>query len=184
MLDLQKDYLVVHAILGVQRLRTCVAVPVVTTANAMATVGGHTIYKVKGTQVLTAHGRVPDDKLDARCGAEPWARGPAPAAAHLMLWGSAKRCAPQHRLRAVSVVDVWHRPGRTLRSAGAVAQSAALSALRTDRAPRPQASRAPERRGGPHRLRRGAPLLRHKQPDVQHAARRRRGHARAALAAL
>ena len=78
MLDLQKDYLVVHAILGVQRLRTCVAVPVVTTANAMATVGGHTIYKVKGTQVLTAHGRVPDDKLDARCGAEPWARGAAP----------------------------------------------------------------------------------------------------------
>lgn len=69
MLNFEKDYLVAHAILGVQRLRTCVAVPVVTTAQAMATVGGHTIYKVKGTQVLTANGRAPEDKLDARCAA-------------------------------------------------------------------------------------------------------------------
>jgi hypothetical protein len=67
MLNITTDYLTAHAILGVQRLSTCVAVPVVTAAKAVATLGSDTVFQVKGSKVLTANGRPPMDPGDVRC---------------------------------------------------------------------------------------------------------------------
>lgn len=69
MQTVDKDYMTAYAILGVQRLRTCVAVPIVTEAKAVATVSTHSIYKMMKTKVLTAQGKPPEDKGDVKCGA-------------------------------------------------------------------------------------------------------------------
>jgi hypothetical protein len=66
MIDLSTDYMTVHALLGVQRLATCVAVPVVTAAEAVATIGGESVFKVTATAVLTANGAPLANKGDAR----------------------------------------------------------------------------------------------------------------------
>lgn len=68
MIDLSVDFMTVHAILGVQRLTTCIAVAVVTAAEAVAMMGGEAVFKVTATAVLTANGAPPADKGDARSG--------------------------------------------------------------------------------------------------------------------
>jgi hypothetical protein len=66
MLNLSTDYITAHAILGVQRLSTCVAVPIVTSAKAVATLGSDTVFRIKETKVLTANGQAPEDPGDCR----------------------------------------------------------------------------------------------------------------------
>lgn len=65
-IDLTTDYVVVHAILGVQHLRTCSVVAVVTSAEEAAIFNGEPIYKVNKTAVLSAEGKAPTDAGDAR----------------------------------------------------------------------------------------------------------------------
>lgn len=64
--DLKADYTVAHAVLGMQRFRTCSAVAIVTAAQEVAVLNSDPIYKVTGTAVLSANGKPPKDKHDAR----------------------------------------------------------------------------------------------------------------------
>jgi hypothetical protein len=65
-IDLKADYIVAYAILGMQRFRTCSAVAIVTAAQEVAVLNSHPVYKVTGTAVLSADGKPPKDKHDAR----------------------------------------------------------------------------------------------------------------------
>ena len=65
-IDLKTDYTAAHAVLGMQRFRTCSAVAIVTAAQEVAVLNSDPIYKVTGTAVLSANGKPPKDKHDAR----------------------------------------------------------------------------------------------------------------------
>lgn len=65
-IELTTDYIVAHAILGVQHLRTCTVVAVVTSAEEVAVVNGASVHKVKTTELLSANGKPPTDSGDAR----------------------------------------------------------------------------------------------------------------------
>eukprot|EP00892_Ulva_mutabilis_P011567 jgi/Ulvmu1/8783/UM048_0038.1 len=65
-MDLKTDYMGVHAILGVQHLRTCSVVAVVTAAEEVAVFNGAPVYKATTTAVLCANGSPPTDAGDAR----------------------------------------------------------------------------------------------------------------------
>jgi hypothetical protein len=65
-IDLKADYTNAYAILGVQHFRTCSAVAIVTAAEEVAILSSDPVHKVTATAVLTANGKPPKDKDDAR----------------------------------------------------------------------------------------------------------------------